>query len=468
MIKKIYPKPLKSGTHLSKVIVMNVEHEKIGIWGFGVVGKSMLRFFAGHASALLVHDKRILHADELSLLVGHNAVFIHEPTALLEQCDVVVVSPGVDVRAYKHYAHKFVRELDIFAHNYKKPIIALTGTVGKTTSVHLITQLLQLKNKRVALGGNVGYAMCNLLVDQDKFDVAVLELSSFQLEQPTSFAPDIAIWTNLYANHLDRHGTMQDYFLAKYNIIKQQTHQQTAIVPLSLQAQLYAMQPQASLCFFTSQSFEDRHSLRPQDSVVFINNNQLFMYHQGNVQTLIDVQSFGNATYLENYIITYIVAYLQNIQLTAQDFTIHLQLPEHRMEKFYSFNAIDFYNDSKSTVGEATLAAVDKLKSEQAILILGGMSKGVDRSPFINQLKGKVKTIINFGKEAMLLNELCKSNGVSSYICKDLDEVLATLKTIVQKGDKVLFSPAGSSFDLFKNYEDRGVQFKDKVKQHFK
>ena len=182
-----------------------------------------------------------------------------------------------------------------------------------------------------------------------------------------------------------------------------------------------------------------------------------------------DLSKFPNITPLQNWTIICCVLELLNIPLSAIDNALHtFKLPEHRLEKVATLNGIDFYNDSKSTTPEATLAAVEQLHNKPIILLLGGLSKGINREPLIKKLYNKVKMVICFGKEADSLNTLCTKYNVRSCALKDLKSSFEVAKKIGRNGDQILLSPAGSSFDLFKNYEARGKFFKLLVKQQQK
>lgn len=213
-----------------------IHNKKIGIWGFGVVGKAAVNFLRNHTTTLSVMDKKILSAEERTFF-AHTAIhFVQQTPAVIESFlqnnDLILVSPGIDLRPYVHHQHKCISELDLFSHFFKKPIIAITGTIGKTSTTSLLSSLLGNAGKRVALGGNIGTGMLELISQQEQVDCAVLELSSFQLEYSKTTAPDFVIWTNFYPNHLDRHSTVPDYFSAKMKSVAYQHANQQALLPL--------------------------------------------------------------------------------------------------------------------------------------------------------------------------------------------------------------------------------------------
>ncbi|MFA6527791.1 MAG: Mur ligase family protein, partial [Candidatus Babeliales bacterium] len=247
----------------------------IGIIGFGVVGRSIFSFLDTYKHTpevvkqgklrdvidtgqlqLVVWDKRELTADEQASITQTGGIFITGLSTTLEafidRCDVVIASPGINIEPYKNSATPILCELDLFSLFFTKPVIAITGSLGKTTTTKLLGALTErlryhavgqhndiggdvlecdLAGKasvRSAVGGNIGIGMLDLVKQVNEYDLGVLELSSFQLDLNTTFAPDVAVWTNFYPNHLDRHITQEAYFQAKFNLMAGQREGQLA------------------------------------------------------------------------------------------------------------------------------------------------------------------------------------------------------------------------------------------------
>ncbi len=180
---------------------MKLKNSTIGIWGFGRVGKAAASFFHKEGARVIVYD------DNKSTSIDTTYLTAPSVQALFNIADYVLPSPGIDIKAYYAlYQGRWLCEVDIMKAYCTKPIIAITGSVGKTTTTHLLTHLLQKHGINAVAAGNIGTPMLDMIYQQDSFDLLVLELSSFQLEYAQSFAPDLALWTNLYPNHLDRHG----------------------------------------------------------------------------------------------------------------------------------------------------------------------------------------------------------------------------------------------------------------------
>lgn len=415
---------------------IDITNKKVGIWGFGAVGKSVLSFVSQFPCTVSVCDKRELDELEKALLEGHNARFI--PDTLLQQFleahDIIIPSPGIPLTAYHDFHEKFVHEVDLFASQLKKPTIAITGSVGKTTTVKLLTHLLNKLGIKALAAGNVGLPLLDAVAQQDQYDMFVLELSSFQLQYQQLFAPDIAVLTNFYPNHLDHHLDTQEYLEAKGQLFLHQKPEQIAIVPLSF------------MDLFWNFMAGQKTSWIGIDSNVNRTKELSDITCHENWQLIIDVLEHLNLS-------------TDNLKELCKDFS---PLAD-RVELVATVNGVAFYNDSKSTLSISTLKAVERF--DKPILFLGGLSKGVDRSILIKELVEKVKQIICFGKEAEQLHTFCATENIKSSAYETLELAFDYCINSVQSGDVVLFSPAGSSYDLFKNYNERGKIFKELVQQ---
>lgn len=415
-------------------------NKKIGIWGLGVVGKSVEAFLNNQNVACSTFDSKINADADLE--------------SFLENNELIIPSPGINLEPQKKYAHKFLTELDLFFEYFKKPTISVTGSLGKTTVTFLIDKLLSANGFKSIAAGNIGFAMCDAIALQDNIDLAVLELSSFQIEYAKKFYSHISVLTNLYPNHLDRHGTLENYKQAKLNLFKNQTAQDKALLPLCMHADIENLKSQI---YFFSVGFNQFDKFK---NVYYLNDKQEVVFWNGACNRVICIveDKCKNITFLENWLIIFATLDLYGCKKFAMFEDV--QIPKHRMERFVK-DGVVFYNDSKSTVMEATLKAVESCKN--SILFLGGLSKGADRSLVIPKLKNKVKSIICFGKEAEDLNRFCVDNGIRSIAFGNLECAVEYCLSIAKAGDEVLFSPGGSSFDLFENYCKRGEKFKELI-----
>lgn len=447
---------------------MHLKNKKFGIWGLGIVGKSALKFFSSQQLSVQVMDCKLCTPEEMALLAQHNAIFVpqeHAP-AFFEYNDYILVSPGIDVRTY-NIKQKLITELDIFRAYFAKKIIAITGSIGKTSITYLLAQILGQK-KRICLGGNIGTGMLDLLTD-NQAEYAILETSSYQLEHIKNFAPDLAIWTNFYPNHLDRHCTQQEYFLAKANILNFQNSNQQALIPLELATAIVWRNLESTISFFASSIPAPALLQKYKKHTIFwIADNLVMQCTNGILMPLYPLQQLSTINFANNWLVVIAAIKLLQIPLSIihmLDVTA-LQRADtlcHRLEFCGSKNAIDFYNDSKSTIMESTLAAVNVLSKKPITLLLGGCSKGIDRKPYFATLETQVKHIVCFGAEAAQLHDYALEHNFTSSKAATLDEAFEQALTITKPGEQILLSPGGSSFDLFANYQERGNAFKKLV-----
>lgn len=414
--------------------------KKIGIWGFGKTGQSILSFLSSQGAECLILDSQPLNAFQEELIKNHNAQAIEQKflPQFMEINDFIIPSQGIDLHPYLEHpdARKFISEVDLFQQFVKTPVIAITGSAGKTTTVTLLTQLLNLFGKKAIAAGNIGKPMLDVLAEQDHYDYIVLEVSSTQLEYAQQFAPNIAAILNIFPNHLDRHSDMPAYLEAKGKLLKYQNESQIAFLPMDF--------------------IDIFWQLVGHQKVTWIGNDT----YANITKKLYDVTPEKNWQ-----IILSILEYLDFDPEKVPSLKAQLKVPAHRIEFIGTYNGANFYNDSKSTIPASTLQAVNQFKDKQIMLFLGGLSKGVDRSELINQLPYNVKHIICFGKEAEQLHKWCQKKVIPSSMHITLEDGFKEALKKLKPNDVILFSPSGSSFDLFKNYEERGNFFKQLFSQ---
>lgn len=437
---------------------MQFSNKKIGIWGLGTTGKSALAYFHAQGAVLYVMDKKALSVHEQELLVQYHATYLPQDahTQFFSAVDYVLPSPGIDLRPYGQYAHKWLSELDIIQANTSVPIIAITGTIGKTTVTALLDHVLTQAGKAVFTGGNIGRGMLDLLTEQKQYDYAVLELSSFQLELSKQFTPFMSIITSFYPNHLDRHESAQAYWQAKYGMCTRQKETDVCILPLELASRTTSNANQVLV------GLERPAQVRPEQTMLYMHNDALIKEQRGIVQKL--TTHLALCTYLPNVLLVYAASSCLGVDTDTITHALEtFKAQEHRLEKVATKNGIDFYNDSKATIPQATIAAVELLAKKPIILLLGGTSKGVDRSTMFTHLHGKVAHIVCFGAEAEHLAHHARAMHIRTDICTTLEHAMEQALLHARPGSQIILSPAGASFDLFTNYQERGKRFKELV-----
>jgi UDP-N-acetylmuramoylalanine--D-glutamate ligase len=358
--------------------------------------------------------------------------------------DLIIVSPGIhlDIPILKKAKKKkipIISEIEMAYRLLKKPIIAVTGTNGKTTTTILIGEMLKAGGKKVAVAGNIGNPL--IAVDDTDLDYIVAEISSYQLESIKEFRPKISVVLNIQEDHLERHHTLENYIKQKEKVfINQQgddylvyNKDDSAVVEMAKKAK-------AKLVPF-SKSDSTIITLKPESIKIPGRHN------------------------LENAL-----AAAQVVGLCGVDKKVVLQVlkefpgVEHRIEFVSTIKGIKFYNDSKATNPDSTLVALDTFEGKGIVLILGGKDKGVSLDKLCQKVKKLVKKVILVGEsrerfKAELLN--AEFNDIKMVV--SFEEAVKRSLELSKRGEIVLLSPACSSFDMFKDYEERGKVFKEEV-----
>ena len=354
---------------------------------------------------------------------GHTRSFI-------EDSDMVVLSPGVrldsePVQWARAKKIPVLGEVEFAWRFCSKPVIAVTGSNGKTTVSTLIAKVLEKSGQRVALCGNVGIPFSEHVLDLRNKDFVVLEISSFQLESIIDFRPHVAVFINFSQNHLDRHKDLNEYFQAKKRIFLNQNSTDYAVL-----------------------NFEDSRirSLAPQlkAHTVYFNSPEI-----------LKSAPFKNPNQLAAYAVGKILGVSQEICRGA---FAEFKGVEHRLEWVRTLDGIHFINDSKATTAEAARWAL-KSFDQPIIMICGGRDKNIDFSILRELAKTKVKKMIVIGEARDKIKRTFK-DVVALEECQTLKEAVDHARGSASVGDSVVLSPMCASFDMFLNFEDRGRVFK--------
>jgi len=419
---------------------MNITDKKIGVWGIGVVGKSVLSYLSTHGTqhALYAYDDAPCTLTQKQWLLERNITLVSERTDFFTKIDILIPSPGVPITKYTIPVPCYAEIdlfYDMFCEQKQKPcIIGITGTVGKTSITTLLTQLLTAAGYRAIALGNIGVGLLDFFSLAASYDYVVIELSSFQLEYCERFTPDLAIWTTFDDNHIDRHGTREQYAWAKYQLIRRVT-KYPSIVPEEAIPFLAAFDAQVG----GKRSYEVWTALR---------NQPLDLPH---------------CSYKDNWRILFVV--LRTLGISSSELFARTQwdVPLYRLSYLGTYRSVDFYNDSKSTIPSSTNAAIRELQERfpdrTLMLIIGGVSKGVDRTQWCRVLGAQGHRVYCFGSEAVHLAEACRQGGTQATAYDTLEHLWRALLSELPERSIVLFSPAGASFDLFKSYIERGSVF---------
>lgn len=430
----------------------NFKNKKVGVWGAGIVGQSAINFFLQNASKIqLLTDKYIEKINPQVQQILQNPKSIKQ---FWRDNDYILSSPGIPLHNYTHFSNKIITEADVLQQEYKNPIFAITGTAGKTTVTHILQRIFDRYRPTIA-AGNIGYPMLDLLTKKHEEKLAVIELSSFQLQHTKKFAPDLAIITNFFGNHLDYHKSEDEYYQAKTNIFAQQNQSQKTLLPPSFIKNKSIKK--GNLYTFSKDAIQKEGAQH-----FYIERNKIIFASRLKKIEICDTTKLPTYTFPENWLIIIATLHLNNITVDDKlyDFLHQLSLPEHRLAPICTINGSIFYNDSKSTTWQSTVKAIDQIKKPIS-LFLGGLSKGVDRAPLIDKIS-KTKNIIvfAFGKESEQIKKMCKAKNITTYSAPTLEKSFQQCMKNINTSRSILFSPGGSSFDLFKNYKERGKAFK--------
>ncbi|MBR5272211.1 MAG: UDP-N-acetylmuramoyl-L-alanine--D-glutamate ligase [Clostridia bacterium] len=382
--------------------------------------------------------------------------------------DVVVRTPGMmyhvpELQKARKMGVAVTSEMELFFELCPCKIFAVTGSDGKTTTTTVISKFLEAQGKTVHLGGNIGRALLPIIDTITPDDFAVVELSSFQLMSMRQ-SPDVAVVTNVTPNHLDKHTDMDDYVDAKKNILLHQNAFSKAVLNLDNETS----NSMKSLVRGKAYSFSRREVL---ENGAYINaEGEIFMAVNSvsvKVMDRADIKLVGDHN-VENYLaaITAVWGYVdvENIVSVARTFSG----VEHRMELVRERNGVKWYNDSIATSPTRTNAGL-KAHTQKVVLIAGGYDKKIPYEPLAPYVIDKVKALILMGATAQKIRKAVEEcDGFNPdllpiYEASDMEHAVKIADEISQKGDIVAFSPASASFDFYKNFEQRGIHFKNIV-----
>jgi len=386
----------------------------------------------------------------------------HQTEAFLKQ-DIIVVSPGVDLsiepiqKAVK-YGVRVISEIELAYHFIHVPIIAVTGTNGKTTTTLLVGEMLKEDGRKVGVGGNVGEPLILFADGKDRWEVLVVEISSFQLEAIEDFRPRISVLLNITEDHLDRYPRYDDYIEAKVRIFANQNSGDLAVLnrddPIIMQ---FREKVKAKKVLF---------SLKEKLGKGAFSNGQtisLRLGGEGEEYSLAKTPLKGIHN-VENMMAALTTARIFGCsKKSIQDVLNRFKGLEHRLEFVREIGGVRFYNDSKGTNVGSVVKSLQSF-SEPVTLIAGGKDKNGDLSPLEALIQKRVKHLILIGEARDRMNR--ELGGLTDTVmAKTMEKAVLLAHQKAKAGEVVLLSPACSSFDMFKDYKERGKVFKETVKR---
>lgn len=434
-----------------------VKGKTVGILGLGVSNLPLAKLLINEDCKLVIRDKKELSGDALEFTKKNNVktVIGEEYLDNIDE-DVVFRSPGImytsdAIQKAIKSGVLVTSEMEVFFELCPSAIIGITGSDGKTTTTTLISEMLKAEGKKVFIGGNIGEPLLPRLNQMTKDDYSVVELSSFQLMSMTK-SPDIAVITNIAPNHLDKHKDMAEYVEAKKNIF---THGCKKVI-LNAENDI-------TKSFITENSVT--FSLKnPQKNGAYLKDGDIF-YNDEFVMKASDIILPGIHN-VDNYLAAICAVYglcgFETIKKVAQTFGG----VEHRIEFVCEKNGVKYYNDSIASSPTRAIAGLNSF-NQKVIMIAGGSDKGIAFDNLAKVITDKVKLLIVMGfTKDKIKNAVLKVDGnFPIYTASDLADAVNTAVKNAVSGDIVTLCPACASFDYFKNFADRGNQFKELVKK---
>jgi UDP-N-acetylmuramoylalanine--D-glutamate ligase len=451
---------------------MKLSERKALVLGAGKSGVESARFLSIHGATVALHDKRPVEdwSEAARVLKTSHGVGLMSgdiPSWLLDQIDLVVISPGVPTNTIpaRYVTRKdgeVIGEVELAYRFLKGRVVGITGSNGKTTTTALIGELLKNAGIKTQVGGNIGTPLLSLTDTSSDDGWAVAELSSFQLETIVDFRPSVAICLNVTPNHLDRYDSFNDYAAAKHRIFMNQTAEDVAILNADDEITAsWASGLRANVVMFSvKRELESGLFLRGSELIcranesekVLTTRDEIFLRGLHNVENVLAAFAAGLACGASPESMRETVATFKGV--------------EHRIEFVAEIDGVKFYNDSKATSVDATSKALEALSGGEGktVLILGGRGKKAPYSPLVPLIESSVRSLVLIGEDADNIEsqlagtaEILRADSIADAVAKGF--------AATEKGDSVLLAPACASFDMFKSFEERGNVFKAAVNE---
>lgn len=447
---------------------MNLKDKNILVLGLAISGVSTAKALNKLGANVTITDMKTeeklssfikqLENFNINYVLGSNDVD-------LENFDLIIKSPGIPleipiIKKAKQKEIEVITDIELAYRLSDNKMIAITGTNGKTTTTTLIGEIFKNAGNDCHVTGNIGVGILWEIVNADDQDVFIIEASSFQLENTNHFKPKVSIIINITPDHLNWHKTFENYVRAKKKIFANQDENDYTILNYdNTTVRELADEVNSNLIYFSTNTTLDKGVYIDGDYIVINDGSKT-----KKVMPFLDVGVPGKHN-LENALASISAAWVMGVDLEVITKTLReFDGVEHRFKFVDCINGMNFYNDSKGTNPDSSIAAIEALDSP-IVLIAGGMDKGSDFDEFIKSFNGKVKALVLLGETAEKIKNTAISNGFDNiYIVKNMKEAVQKSNEIGTTGDNILLSPACASWDMYQNFEERGKDFVNAVK----
>lgn len=434
--------------------------KKVIIYWLGISGRAMYELLKSECDIYLYDDRKEMP----NWAIGKKFLQNKIPVELPEGIDALLLSPSIKsdsplIVECKKRKISVMGELELGYLRSKCKIVAVTGTNGKTTTVSLINHILRESGRNSYALGNIGKPFCSMCDILGEDDIAVLEVSSFQLESCNFFAPYICAMLNITPDHLDWHGDFLSYIKAKEKLFDLQQEGFSVI---------NADDPIVNAIEWREKTTKLYFSLKKKINGCYLKKGKIIIDVHGVKEVVCHTSKMKlrGEHNIQNVMCALLVCYSLGVKI--DDLKRGLQTfsgSEHRLESVGQIRGVEFVNDSKSTNIDSTQKAIKSFKNN-IFLILGGKDKNLDFDSLFEKISKRVKKIAIIGEASLKISAAAKKNRFKKYlICSGLEEATKSLFAEASSGDVVLLSPACSSFDEYDNYAERGRHFKNIVEK---
>ncbi|MDF2839428.1 MAG: UDP-N-acetylmuramoylalanine--D-glutamate ligase [Clostridia bacterium] len=448
---------------------MQISGKKVLVIGAAVTGIPAVEQLCKMGAAVTLNDKK--STEEISAMlkgtrINHIRIVGGEhPVELAEECELVIVSPGVPldmplIKKAHELGREVIGEIELAYRLTSTPIAAITGTNGKTTTTALLGEIMKESGRKTFVTGNIGHAMISEVENAKVEDVFVLEASSFQLESTVDFRPKVSAILNITPDHLDRHKTFRNYVDAKCKVFRNQKPGDFAILNKD-DEETYKTADRVlckSLFFSRKEILEEGAFLEGQMLVIKLGDKKEEIIKKDEIY----IKGPHN---IENALAASMMAYCLGVKAEViRKVLKEFKGVEHRLEYVDEINGVTYYNDSKGTNPDSSKVAIMAM-DRPIVLIAGGYDKGSEFDDFISTFAGKVKELVLIGATADKIENAARKIGFHNiHRASDFEDAVAQCSKLSRSGDCVLLSPACASWGMFKNFEERGRIFKSLVK----
>ena len=438
--------------------------KRLVILGLARQGKALARFASEQGAEVVVSDLGSAenHAKNIEELAHFNIDFVlgEHPLSLLDGTDYVAISGAVPadapfVNAARARGITITNDSQEFLRRSPAPVVGITGSAGKSTTTSLLGEMCRASGTPTFVGGNLGFPLIERIGEISADSHVIQELSSFQLEIAT-LSPQIAAILNITPNHLDRHKTMQVYTDAKANILRNQSVKDTAILPADGLTALHSL-VQGRLRLFS-------HT-QPVGDGAFVRDNAIILTDgtaEVEICAVSDIQLLGRHNIL-NVLAAVVLA--DSVGISAENMRTAIRsfsgIP-HRLELVATVNGVQYINDSIATAPERALAAI-RAFDEPLVLLTGGRDKDLDWEPWAEQVQARCQAVILFGELAQMVSGKIDRSKMQVVETTTLEEAVAKAFSIAKRGNIVLLSPGGTSYDAYVDFAARGQHFREIV-----